>query len=286
MDRILPQLLGEEVTVEMDLDADLGAVEADVGQMEQVVMNLALNARDAMSEGGTFRVRTTNVDVSAEDAEAHPNLEQGCYVLLSLSDTGIGMEREVQERVFEPFFTTKTQGMGLGLAAVYGIVEQSGGRILVDSDPGRGTTFDIYLPRIDAPCDIEPVEEGVPPAEGETVLLVEDQASVRRLASRALRRLGYTVIEAAHGAEALEALRAAGGPVDLLLTDVVMPKMSGTELADRVRAEHPSVRVLYMTGYAANALGERGMLKPGAAVVQKPFTANDLAARVREVLEG
>ncbi|NLD74745.1 MAG: response regulator [Chloroflexi bacterium] len=285
MDRILPQLLGEGITVEVSQDPDLGAIEADVGQLEQVIMNLALNARDAMPEGGAFQIRTANVDVRADDPEAPPNIEQGCYVLLSVSDTGAGMAREVQERVFEPFFTTKDQGMGLGMAAVYGIIEQSGGQIRVDSDPGRGTTFEVYLPRIDAPCDIEPVEEAAAAAAGETVLVVEDQVSVRRLASRVLRRLGYTVLEASHGPEALEMLEAKPTPVDLLLTDVVMPKMSGTELADRVRREHPGVRVLYMTGYAANALGERGVLKPNAAVVQKPFTANDLAARVREVLQ-
>ena len=288
-ERMLARLLGEDIEIQQALTKGLWPVEVDPSQLEQVLLNLAVNARDAMPKGGQLTIETQNVTLDDDYAREHPEVDAGDYVLLAVSDTGIGMSEEVRVRVFEPFFTTKPvgQGTGLGLATVYGIVKQAGGHIWVYSEPGKGTTFKIYLPRVDGDAQSLPGRRPAQRAAGgtERILVVEDEAPVRRLLVRTLNGAGYTVIEAANGADALLKLATADGKLDLLVTDVVMPQMGGRELATKVTAKHPDLPVLYLSGYTENAIVHHGVLDAGLVFLQKPFTPEELLRRVRDVLD-
>ena len=289
MDALLQRTLGEDIRLEMVLDPALWPLKMDPVQLEQVIMNLAVNARDAMPRGGKLTIETANVVLDEEYVARHLGAQPGEYVLLSVSDTGVGMSRAVQARIFEPFFTTKTgKGSGLGLAAVYGIVKQNGGNIWVYSEEGHGSTFKIYLPRTYEAVTTgqeRPEQEAALPRGNETILLVEDNADVREIALLTLRRLGYRVLEAANGREALRLAREHVGAIHLLLTDVVMPAMSGKALAEQLIALHPGLRVLYMSGYTSNVIAQHGVLDAGVALLEKPFSAAALAQRVRAVLD-
>ena len=289
LDKMLRRVIGEDIELVTLLAEDLGMVKSDPGQIEQVVMNLAVNARDAMPNGGKLTIETANVELDEEYARAHIAVKPGCYVMLSVSDTGIGMTPEVKERVFEPFFTTKekSKGTGLGLSTVYGIVKQSEGNIWVYSELGKGTTFKIYLPRVDEPLEEvtgEVVKKELPRG-GETILIVEDNEEVRKLAARILKKQGYTVLEGSHGDEALNVCKQHKGPIHLMVTDVVMPGMSGRELSERLKPLYPQMKVLYMSGYTDNAITHHGVLEKGVNYIQKPFTVDGLARKVREVLD-
>jgi GAF domain-containing protein/CheY-like chemotaxis protein len=283
MEKMLRRLIAENITIVPALDAGVGRVRADRGQLEQVLLNLTINARDAMPEGGRVIIETTNVELDDSYARIHAGVTPGPYVLLAVTDTGVGMTAETREHLFEPFFSTKgpEKGTGLGLATVYGIVKQSGGHIAVYSEPGLGSTFRIYLPRVDGGLAPSPVPAAVrPPGGSETILLVEDEEAVRDAAREILQLLGYTVLEARHPGEAL-LIAEQREEIHLLLTDVVMPAMSGPELAGRLAARHPSMRVLYMSGYPSQAVE---LLGEGTAFLPKPFTLDGLARKVRQVL--
>ena len=290
LQKMLRRLIGEDIHLEVSLAPALGRLKADRGQVEQVVMNLVVNARDAMPTGGTLALETADVVVAADDARHHLHAQPGPHVLLTVTDMGCGMDHETQSRIFEPFFTTKEQGKGtgLGLSTVFGIVTGGGGHIRVQSQPGKGTTFQVFLPRVD---DAQPDEGTSPdrqsPAGGtESVLLVEDDRTVRDSVREVLASKGYRVLEASDGNEALARCTTHDGPIDLLLTDLVMPAMGGRELAQRVLALRPQVRVLYISGYTEDTLIQHGgVLDPNIDLLQKPFAPNDLAAKVREVLD-
>jgi two-component system, cell cycle sensor histidine kinase and response regulator CckA len=281
--RMLRRVIGEDIDLSIQTTASSSVVHADPGQIEQVILNMVLNARDAMPDGGTLRVATADLDIVDDDTALAIGIPPGRWVVLSFADNGCGMDESTRRRVFEPFFTTKprNRGTGLGLSTSYGTVQQSGGAIRVESEPGAGTTFHVYLPRAVETARARTPATGAPPkAAGEVVLLVEDEARVRAAVARLLRRLGYQVIEAADGRAALAA--ASGRDhVDLLLTDIVMPGASGPELAARLRARHPTLEVVFMTGHADHALLE---LTAGDPVLQKPFTSSALARKLREVL--
>jgi two-component system cell cycle sensor histidine kinase/response regulator CckA len=287
-DTLLRRVLGEHIHMSLVLDPKLRSVVADPGQMGQVIVNLAVNARDAMGDGGQLTIETANVDLPAA-ARGVAHVPSGQYVALSISDTGIGMDAATQARVFEPFFTTKAnQGTGLGLATVYGIVKQSGGYIWLYSEVGHGTSFRIYLPAIDAPTRdlaVVALKPGGVSRGNETVLLVEDEPALRQLAARVLTSFGYNVLHAGHPHDALTLMAQHTGDIQLLLTDIVMPEMGGRALASRVQAEHPETHVLYMSGYSGGAFVHDGVLETGTSFLQKPFTPSSLAQKVRAVLD-
>ncbi len=288
MTKLLQRLIGEDVQLATLPAADLGHVKADPHQVEQVIMNLAVNSRDAMPQGGTLTIQTANVTLDRAMATQHVGLEAGRYVMLLVSDTGCGMSAETQAHLFEPFFTTKPQGKGtgLGLSTIYGIVKQSGGHIWVESEPGRGTTVRIYLPRIDEPAEVMvPAPVRTAPHGTETILLVEDEDAVRGLLRDILRRFGYTVLDAANGAQAIDACRKYAGEIHLVITDMVMPQMSGWEVADAVSALRPKARLIYMSGYIEHVVVEEKVLETGVAFLGKPFTPEALGRKVREVLD-
>jgi two-component system, cell cycle sensor histidine kinase and response regulator CckA len=289
--KMLRRLIGEDIELVTMLGRDLWRVKADPGQLEQVIMNLVVNARDAMPNGGKLILSTENKELDEAYAQAHPPTRPGSYVMLNIQDNGVGMDLETLKRIFEPFFTTKEQGRGtgLGLSTVYGIVKQSEGYIWVYSEPGRGTSFEIYLPRIEG--EVVPTLEVIPPPMelphgSETILLVEDEEAVRNLARTILQEYGYTVLEAYHGAEALRVAIRHEGPIHLLLTDVVMPLMSGRQLADKLTALRSEMQVIYMSGYTDHTIADHGILEPGTIFLQKPFTLGLLVSKVREVLDG
>ena len=290
MEKMLPRLIGEDIDLHIALDPAIGQVKADPGQIEQVLMNLAVNARDAMPDGGKLTVETANVELDLAYTRRHPGSRTGSYVMLRVVDTGTGIDPEIQAQIFEPFFTTKERdkGTGLGLATVYGVVKQSGGYIAVDSEKGKGASFSVYLPRLAqsvAAADTIP-EAPVNLAGSETILLVEDADPLRKLAHMFLSEGGYNVLTAANGAEALEVARQHRGTIHLLLTDVVMPGINGRVLAERLGPLHPSMKVLYMSGYTDSFIAGHGVLEPGTHLLHKPFTQEGLARKVRELLDG
>ena len=293
LEKMLRRLIGEDILFATVLHPRLGNVRADPGKLEQVIVNLAVNARDAMPNGGRLTIETRNVELDESYATEHPSVKPGRYVMLTVTDTGVGMDEATKARIFEPFFTTKTRGKGtgLGLATVYGIVQQTGGHIWPYSEPGSGTTMRVYLPRVDEPADpIERPGELAPEVlrGSETILLVEDEAPVRSVTRQLLERNGYTVLEAADGPAALALMDGGSADlhVDMLLTDVIMPGMSGRELADQLKARRPALQVLFMSGYTDDAVVRHGMLEPGLAYLEKPFRPAALLRKVREVLHG
>ena len=290
MERMLRRVIGEDVELTTALEPELWRAKADPGQIEQVILNLVVNARDAMPRGGRLTVETANVELDEEFAGLYATVQPGPHVMLAVSDTGVGMDAELQARLFEPFFTTKERGKGtgLGLSTTYGIVKQSGGSIWVYSEPGHGTTFKIYLPRCEEPLEdlVAPVPPKAPASGTESVLLVEDEPEVRRLVEKLLGLRGYRVLSAASPAEAIAMARRHEAPIELLLTDVIMPGMNGRELARILAETRPRMRVLYMSGYTDAAISQQGILAPGTAFLSKPFTPDVLARKVREVLDG
>jgi PAS domain S-box-containing protein len=289
VDQMLRRLIGEDIDLATVLDAHLGNTKVDSGQLEQVVLNLALNARDAMPHGGKITIETANVDLDENYARQHVTARPGSYVMLAVSDTGCGMDAETQSRVFEPFFTTKEmgKGTGLGLSTVYGIVKQSGGYVWVYSELGRGTTFKIYLPRVEG--DIEQLKPAVLETEiaggAETILVVEDDEGIRNLICEILEMNGYTVLKASDGNEALALAARSERPIHLTITDVVMPGVDGRELAKRLAIVRPDLKVLFMSGYASDAVLHNGIVEEGTPFLQKPFTPAALARKVRRVLD-
>jgi two-component system cell cycle sensor histidine kinase/response regulator CckA len=284
MEKMLVRLIGENISLVSVPQPDLGLVRADVGQFEQVLMNLVVNARDAMPEGGKLTIETSNVNLNTSQVDLTP----GPHVLLAVTDTGVGMDPETQTHIFEPFYTTKEagKGTGLGLATVYGIVKQCGGAISVYSEPGRGTTFRIYLPRVD-----QPIEEVAPPPEtvhslhgSETVLVVEDDAEVRRLICEILRTRGYQVLVSTKGDEALQLARSHAGPIELVIADVILPEVGGPDVVRQVQQLRPGIRALFISGYADEAVLRHGMVEPGMMFLSKPFMPEELARKVRDVL--
>ena len=290
--KMLTRMIGEDIDLVMVPAENIWPVRADSGQIEQVMMNLAVNARDAMPSGGKLTIETSNITLDEDYARYHAPLRPGDYVMIAISDTGAGMDTETQSHIFEPFFTTKgPKGTGLGLSTVYGIIKQSGGYIWVYSEVGKGTTFKIYLPRVAATGETaiahaaaaREVREAEPGTE--TILVVEDEANLRYLARQYLEKQGYKVIEAADGAVAMQIAVAHEGVIHLLLTDVIMPGMNGRELAQRISEIRPNVKVLYMSGYTENVVGHNGTLDAGVRLLQKPFNLRDLKSKVREVLD-
>jgi CheY-like chemotaxis protein len=286
---MLRRLIGEDIRLETSLDPTLPAVKADPGQLEQVLLNLAVNSRDAMPRGGTVTIATATGSLAAGALAPHVPDQAGRFVILSVTDTGTGMSAETRAHLFEPFYTTKEvgKGTGLGLATVYGIVKQSGGYIVVDSELGHGTSIRVYLPVVAE--RVPPAEPPPPPTEWrgtETLLLVEDEEGVRNFARRALEESGYRVLLAASGQDALELAGRHSGPIHLLLTDVVMPGLSGRELAERLVADRPTVRVIYTSGYTDDETVRHGVRESETAFLQKPFTPEELGRRIREVLDG
>jgi signal transduction histidine kinase/ActR/RegA family two-component response regulator len=289
LEKMLRRLLREDIQLVTRFDPEIALVNADAGQIEQVILNLMVNARDAMPRGGRIAIATSNVTLGEGYAPMHANATPGPYVLLTVSDTGKGMDKATQAHIFEPFFTTKPvgQGTGLGLSTVYGIVKQSGGYVWVYSEIDRGTTFKVYLPAVSgAPKSAEPERDQhaqMPPTP-ERILLVEDEPNVRRIARRILERNGYTVLEASNGAEALRVLERRQEPIALVLTDLVMPEMGGRELASKLRIVSPTSRVLFMSGYTEDAVLRQSVMEPGAIFLDKPFTFDTLIRKVREAL--
>lgn len=286
MYRMLRRVLGEDIELSVALQAQPGQIKADPGQIEQVILNLAVNAREAMPRGGKLIIRTGEVKVSRRKAQTRPGWRPGRYVLLEVSDTGAGMDAETRSRLFEPFFTTKASGTGLGLSTVYGIVQQHAGEIEVQSEVGKGASFCIYLPVAqEAARSGTPARASTLPKGAETILLVEDQAEVRRYARKMLRQQGYKVLDARSGPEALRVWKRRQGSIDMLLTDVIMPQMSGRELAQDLQAQRPQLKVLYMSGYADDVIARHGILDPATELLQKPFTPDSLGRKVRSLFD-
>jgi CheY-like chemotaxis protein len=290
MQKMLTRLIGENIKLVTKLDDGVVRIEADRAQLEQVLLNLVLNARDAMPKGGVLTIRTANAVLTEIDAERYAFVKPGNYVLLAVTDDGVGMDAETTAHVFDPFFTTKERkGSGLGLATAYGIVKQLGGYIWCESAPSRGTTFRVYLPPAPDPArNQRTASSGARAAVSqgsETILVVEDEPAVRSLVRRVLQKEGYRVIEAGNGREALHLVEQFGDPIHLLLTDVVMPEMGGRDLADRLCPTRPGMKVLYMSGYAEDAIIVNHILQPGFAFLPKPFAPDTLSAKVREALE-
>jgi two-component system cell cycle sensor histidine kinase/response regulator CckA len=288
VEKMVRRVISEDIQIVTKSAFGLGRVRADAGQIEQVLMNLVINARDAMPAGGRLVIETGNVELDETYVRTHPDAHPGRHVMLAVSDSGHGMDAKTVSRVFEPFFTTKDdgKGTGLGLATVYGIVRQSGGTVTVYSEPGQGTAFNVYLPRVE-----EAIEEDVPilyeepPRGTETILLVEDSESLRVLISEMLREGGYTVLEADAPDEALARIQSTPGDIDLVLTDMVMPRMSGQELVRRIAVLKPETRVVFMSGYTDQALRGDGTLDPTVLFLQKPFTMDALLKTVRRALD-
>jgi signal transduction histidine kinase/ActR/RegA family two-component response regulator len=288
MGTLLRSLIGEDIELVTVTQPDLTPVQADPGQIERVILNLVVNARDAMPNGGKLTIETANVELDSVYAEAHPSVTPGSFALLAVSDTGCGIDKEIQPRIFEPFFTTKgeSRGTGLGLSTVYGIVTQSSGHVAFDSEPGCGTTFRVYLPQVRGRVVTEmPGESDSVRGGSETVLLVEDEDSVRRLAVTILRKNGYSVMEARDGEEAVRISNQHPGSIHLLLTDAVMPRMSGPDLVRLQTSLRPGMKVLYMSGYTDDAIVRHSVLEQGMPFLQKPFTPEMLCRKVREVLD-
>jgi two-component system, cell cycle sensor histidine kinase and response regulator CckA len=289
LQRMATRLIGEDIAVETKLAPDLEAVKVDPGQFNQVLLNLVVNARDAMPDGGVLVIETSNVDLDEHYCSSHPYLKPGPFVRLAVSDTGCGMTEDVKQHLFEPFFTTKPKGKGtgLGLATIFGAVKQAGGAIEVYSEPDRGTTFKLYLPRVEAPAEKlirETLRPDIPRGR-ETILLVEDEQIVRDVALAVLTRLGYRVLPAANGGEALMHAEKFDGHIDLLMTDVVMPGMNGRELAERLLQVHPGVRVLYTSGYTEDVIVHHGVVDEDLEFIGKPYSLAALAMKVRETLD-
>lgn len=289
MGKMLRRLIGEDIEIITALKSGIGKIKADPGQMEQVVMNLVVNARDAMHNGGKIVIETTDVDLDEASARARMGVKAGPYVVLAISDTGCGIDAEKQKHIFEPFFTTKElgKGTGLGLSTVYGIVKQSEGSIWVISEVDKGTTFNIYLPRIKAEMQLPRGNHNQAPQKkgSETLLVVEDEPMVRDLTLRLLQEAGYKVLDAGGGEDALRIAEEYDGPIHLMITDVVMPQMSGRELAECLARQRPETKVLYVSGYTTDAIVRHGVLEEGISFLEKPFTTNSLASKVREVLD-
>jgi PAS domain S-box-containing protein len=287
LEKMLRRIIGEDVELTTSLAADLGRIRADPAQLEQILLNLAVNARDAMPSGGLLVLETANAELDATYAREHVGVSPGRYVMLVVSDTGTGMSEETRRHIFEPFFTTKApgKGTGLGLATVYGIVAQSGGHIWVYSEPGRGTVFKVYLPRVDDPVDAKAAT--APPLVGgaETVLLVEDEDGVRELMAEVLTGYGYEVLTARRAEEALQLAARHSGRLDLVISDVVLPGLGGPALVEQLRAARPGIPALFISGYTSETMVQRGIVEEGAAVLPKPFTPEALGRRVREVLD-
>jgi two-component system, cell cycle sensor histidine kinase and response regulator CckA len=285
---MLRRLIGEDIELSLVLPGDLGRVSADPGQIEQVIMNLAVNARDAMPKGGVLTIETANVELDRHYAGRHIAVKPGRYILLAVSDTGAGMDAATQARLFEPFFTTKAsgKGTGLGLSTVFGIVKQSGGSVEVYSEPGRGTSVKVYLPRIDQAATIDDAASAREATRGtETILLVEDDEMVRTLVRETLHRAGYKILDAPGPLEAKKMSEQFKPPIQLMITDVVMPKISGRDLAEQLSKRRPEMKVLYMSGYTDNAVLNSGILEKEVSFIQKPFTPAALMEKVRDVLE-
>ncbi|HET9870082.1 MAG TPA: ATP-binding protein, partial [bacterium] len=288
MHKMFRRLIDAHVEILMEPEPGLWRIQADPLQLQQVLLNLALNARDAMPRGGRLVLRTRNVGSSDPELKDNPDLRAGGYVKLQVTDTGVGMTPEVQRRVFEPFFTTKAdKGTGLGLSTVYGIVRQADGHIRLESHPGLGTTFSIFFPAQHEPPAPERSEQ-IPllPLGDETILVAEDEEPVRKIVMRILEKQGYRLLEADQGEAALRKAEGTDGPIHLLLTDTVMPKMNGKELAQKLKKLRPKVKVLFMSGYPQEVLARQGTLEPGIHLLQKPFTAEELARKVRQILDG
>ena len=284
----LKRLIGEDIQLTVSVEGSLGDVRADPGQIEQVLLNLAVNARDAMPNGGSLNIMASNVELDDSDKKRHEPIVPGKYVRLTVEDTGCGMDHQTQLRIFDPFFTTKElgKGTGLGLATVYGIVKQTGGYIWVYSEVNQGTSFKIYLPRIErtAPTKEQKIAD-LPVRGSETILFAEDSESLREMAVEYLQSVGYTVLSAASGNEALQRAQDFSGTIDLLLTDVIMPELNGPELAKQIALLRPAIKVMFTSGYASDTLGGRGSLDPAVAFIQKPYRPKALARRIREVLD-
>jgi CheY-like chemotaxis protein len=286
---MLRRLIGEHIELRIVEGPKLAKVHADASQLEQVILNLAVNSRDAMSDGGTLILETQNVDFEEPYAGPHSTLPRGRYAMLAVTDTGAGMDAETRSHLFEPFFTTKAQGYGtgLGLSTVYGIVKQSSGEIVVYSEPGQGTCVKIYFPSVTETAVADPAEgvmEKMQPGS-ETILLVEDEEAVRRLVRRTLEKQGYRVLVAASGVEAVRLAERHSGPIHLLVTDVVMPHMSGRETAERLKAMRPGMHVLYVSGYTETTIVRGGTLDTGETFLQKPFTPRALMRQIRDLLD-
>jgi CheY-like chemotaxis protein len=289
LEKMLGRLIGEDIDLLTITAPDLGQVKADPGQIEQVIINLIVNSRDAMPAGGKLTIQTANVVLNQEYSQNHVPIEPGNYIMLAVSDTGTGMDAETQSRIFEPFFTTKTagKGTGLGLSTAYGIVKQSGGNIWVYSEVGKGTTFKIYLPRVDEATAADAAGNGLRPAPHgtETILLVEDEEQVRQIAQQILTTLGYHVLPATNGQEALAVAEEHDGNIELTITDVVMPQLSGREMVERLVPLRPNMKVLYMSGYTDDAIVRHGLLDERLEFIQKPFAADAFARKIRSVLD-